>query len=78
MTDGPRIPLPSVEAGDDETQALFARFKAERGNIPNMFRTMALRPEIMKTANAHLSAVLNTGTVPKALKELCIVRVSHL
>ena len=78
MSDGPRIPVPPLDSGDEATQAVFARFQAERGNVPNMFRTMSLRPEIMQTANAHLAAVLNTGTVSKALKELCIVRVSSL
>jgi len=76
--DQPRIPLPGLDTDDAPTQEIFARFRAERGNVPNMFRTMSLRPEIMRTANAHMAAILNTGTVPKALKELCIVRVSRV
>jgi uncharacterized peroxidase-related enzyme len=43
-----------------------------------MFRTMAHRPEIFETIIAHMEAVLNTGTLPKALKELVIVRTSQL
>jgi alkylhydroperoxidase family enzyme len=43
-----------------------------------MFRTLAHRPEIMKTMAAHFRAILNTGTVEKKLKELVAVRVSHL
>jgi len=35
-----------------ETRELFERFRRERGNIPNMFRTMALRREIAATAAA--------------------------
>jgi alkylhydroperoxidase/carboxymuconolactone decarboxylase family protein YurZ len=42
----------------------------DRGNVPNMFRTMAHRPEIFETIIAHMEAVLNTGTLSKALKEL--------
>ena len=49
----------------------------DRGNVPNMFRTMAHRPEIFETIIAHMDAVLNTGTLSKALKELVIVRTSQ-
>lgn len=61
-----------------QTRAVFARFASERGNIPNMFRTMALRPEIMETAVAHMRAVFDTGTVETRLKELLAVRVSQI
>ena len=61
-----------------ELNALFDKIFAERGNVPNMFRVMAHRPEIFSTMQAHFAAVLNTGTVPKRLKELIIVRTSQL
>ena len=63
---------------DVQSQAVFDDFLRERGNIPNMFRTVAHRPEIMRTMVAHFRAVMNTGTVPKRLKELVIVRTSQL
>jgi len=46
-----------------ETAALYDKVFAQRGNVPNMFRVMAHRPEIFATMQAHFSAVLNTGTV---------------
>jgi len=46
--------------------------------VPNMFRTVAHRPEIFRTMIAHLRAVMNTGTVSQKLKELAIVRTSQL
>jgi uncharacterized peroxidase-related enzyme len=58
--------------------ALYDKIFAQRGNVPNMFRTMAHRPEIFSTMMAHFSAVLNTGTVPTKLKELIIVRTSQI
>ncbi len=74
----PRIkPLDSGDV-DPETQAVFERYQRERGNIPNMFRTMAYRPEIAKTADAHLQAIFTTGTVPVRLKEMLAVRVSQI
>jgi AhpD family alkylhydroperoxidase len=57
---------------------IYDRYLRDRGNVPNMFRTMAHRPEIFERIIAHMEAVLNTGTLPKALKELVIVRTSQL
>ena len=56
---------------------IYDRTLRDRGNVPNMFRTMAHRPEIFETIIAHMDAVLNTGTLSKALKELVIVRTSQ-
>src|SRR5947209_17441009 len=61
-----------------ETGSLFDKAFALRGNVPNMFRVMAHRPEIFATMQAHFAAVLNTGTVPTKLKELIIVRTSQV
>ena len=58
--------------------ALFDTIYAQRGNVPNMFRVMAHRPEIFATMQAHFAAVLNTGTVSTKLKELIIVRTSQV
>ncbi len=74
----PRIrPLGIDEAGP-ESRAVFDAFYAQRGNVPNMFRTLALVPEIMTTAAAHMRAVFNSGTLPLKLKELVTVRVSQV
>jgi uncharacterized peroxidase-related enzyme len=61
-----------------ETAALYDKVFAQRGNVPNMFRVMAHRPEIFATMQAHFSAILNTGTVSTKLKELIIVRTSQI
>jgi uncharacterized peroxidase-related enzyme len=61
-----------------EIAALYDKAFAQRGNVPNMFRVMAHRPEIFATMQAHFGAVLNTGTVPTRLKELIIVRTSQV
>jgi alkylhydroperoxidase family enzyme len=61
-----------------EIQDLFRSFLEERGNIPNMFRTVAHRPELLTTMLAHFRAVMGPGTVPVALKEMLAVRVSRL
>jgi uncharacterized peroxidase-related enzyme len=61
-----------------EMAALYDRAFVQRGNVPNMFRVMAHRPEIFATMQAHFAAVLNTGTVSTKLKELIIVRTSQV
>jgi alkylhydroperoxidase family enzyme len=70
-------PLDPDEVGP-ETRALFADLERERGNIPNMTRTMAYRPALAATAAAHLRAIMETGTVERRLKELLAVRVSQV
>lgn len=72
----PRIaPLP-IDGAPAEARPAFERFLAERGNVPNMFRTLALRPAIMQTLADHLHAVTYSGTVPVRLKESLSVYVS--
>ena len=61
-----------------EIAAGFDKVFAQRGNVPNMFRVMAHRPEIFTTMQAHFAAVLSTGTVSTKLKELIIVRTSQI
>lgn len=74
----PRISRLTRSEVPEAALAIYDRYLRDRGNVPNMFRTMAHRPEIFATIIAHMEAVLNTGTLPKALKELVIVRTSQL
>lgn len=62
----------------EEVRAVFTDIGAKRGNVPNMFRVYAHRPEILKTMMAHLNAVTNTGTVPVRTKELVATLVSRI
>lgn len=72
----PRIAPVSLESPPEGTQEIFDRFMATRGNVPNLYRTLALRPEIMMAYYTLLDKVLNTGTVETALKEMAVIRVS--
>jgi len=73
-----RIPRLDRDHVDGETQKIFDKYLEERGNVPNMFRTVAHRPEIFRTMIAHFRAVMNTGTLSQKLKELVIVRTSQI
>ena len=62
----------------DDVREIYERVGAQRGNVPNMFRVYAHRPQILKTMMAHLDAITNTGTVPVRTKELVATLVSRL
>ncbi|HEY1015342.1 MAG TPA: carboxymuconolactone decarboxylase family protein [Herpetosiphonaceae bacterium] len=74
----PRIEPLMPEQTTPEAQQVLAAFYRKRGNVPNMFRTFALRPEMMIAASNLMAAVLTTGTVDLRLKEMVIVRTSQL
>ncbi len=57
---------------------IFETYERERGAVPNMFRTLAHRPELLRTAIAHFRAAAEGGTLPPKLKELAAVKVSRL
>jgi uncharacterized peroxidase-related enzyme len=74
----PRISRLNRNQVSGDSLAIYDRVLLDRGNVPNMFRTMAHRPRIFETIIAHMDAVLKTGTLSTALKELVIVRTSQL
>lgn len=69
--------LDKTEVSGDVLE-LYANVGKARGNVPNMFRVYAHRPEILKTMVAHMNAITNTGTVPVRTKELVATLVSRL
>ncbi len=63
---------------DAPTAEIYDFYLKQRGNVPNMFRTVAHRPEIFRTMIAHFRAVMETGTLGAKLKEILFVRVSQI
>ncbi len=74
----PRLSKIAPDQAPEEARGTFDAFLKERGKVPNMFRTAAHRPEIMRTMATHFRTVMTSGTVERLLKELVSVRVSHL
>lgn len=64
----PRISRLERDQVTAETGVIYDRYLQQRGNVPNMFRTVAHRPEIFQTMIAHFEAVLHTGTLPLKLR----------
>jgi alkylhydroperoxidase family enzyme len=73
-----RITKLSKDEVSGDVKQLFTNIGQQRGNVPNMFRLYAHRPEILKTMVAHMNAVTNTGTVSLKTKELVATLVSRL
>lgn len=74
----PRIPALHPNEVAPQAREVLDEYFAARGNYPNMYRMLAVRPELMSTLSAHMKAVTQAGTVPQRTKELCIVLVSAL
>ena len=74
----PRIRPRDPSEVTPEVRSIFDVFLRERGNVPNMFRTVAARPRHLQTMIAHFRTVMNEGEVPPLLKELVAVRISSL
>ncbi len=74
----PRIRAITYEEAAPAAREIFDKYQKERGNIPNMFRTAAYRPEILRTMIAHFRAIMESGTVGIKLKELVAVRTSQI
>ena len=73
-----RIPKIEINEATGATKEIFDKVLKERGNVPNMFRTVALRPEILRTLVAHMRAIMEAPGVSAKLKELVIVRTSQI
>lgn len=71
-----RIKVMDINEANEGAKKIFDEFMEQRGNVPNMFRTLAYRPQILETAYTHFKTILSTGTVDIKLKEIVAVRVS--
>jgi len=57
-------------------RAALDRMAEQRGNIPNMFRVVAHRPELLTTMLAHFNEVMRPTTLSSKFKELLAVQTS--
>ncbi|MGH9467119.1 MAG: carboxymuconolactone decarboxylase family protein [Terriglobales bacterium] len=73
-----RLSRLKTEQTAPEVRPLLEAIYEQRGNVPNMFRTAAHRPELLRTMMAHFRVVMGEGVVPVKLKELLAVRVSQI
>ncbi|MBI4565763.1 MAG: carboxymuconolactone decarboxylase family protein [Planctomycetes bacterium] len=74
----PRLSKVDPASAPPEVKPIFDAMLRQRGNVPNMYRTMAHRPEILTTMAAHFKAVMAPTTLSSRLKELVVLRVSAI
>jgi len=72
--------LPFIEPVDepDELRPVFDQLRATRGRVPGMYRLLAHQPAILAAHRAYFHASLDTGLLPRALKEKIAYKVARL
>jgi alkylhydroperoxidase/carboxymuconolactone decarboxylase family protein YurZ len=55
---------------------VFDSIAATRGNIPNMYRVMAQRPDLATTMHEHFEAAMKPTTLSSRLKEMLALQTS--
>ena len=71
-----RLPLLERDQVPPEIQALYDAFIEKRGVVPNMIKTVAHSPELVKGFAAFLGPLMGPGQVTQQLKELVALHVS--
>ena len=76
----PRVPLIAFEDLEPDDRAALAALEAAPapGADAALFQALAQRPPLLRTALAHLRALMADGTVPADLKSLVAVRVAQV
>lgn len=74
----PRLRTLGKDEADPSIHADYDAFLKARGNVPNLFATLARRPAVMRAAAALLREVLAPGEVTVRVKELVALRVSRV
>jgi len=73
-----RLPVLEREQVGPEVQTIYDTYLAERGNIPNAFKTLAAVPDLLTTVIAHYRSVMFKGEIPFKTKELIFLHVSRI
>ncbi len=71
-----RLPLLDRDQVPPEVQVLYDAFLEKRGVVPNMIKTVAHSPELVKGFAAFMGPLMGPGQVSQQLKELLALHVS--
>jgi len=61
-----------------ELRPVFDQLRQTRGRVPGMYRLLAHQPEVLSAHRAYFHAVLDTGILPRTLKEKIAFKVARL
>ena len=73
-----RIPTLEPDQVSGPVREIYETYQKERGNVPNAFKTLAHRPDYLRSIIEHYRAVMFTGSLSFELKELVFVKVSKV
>ncbi len=70
-------PLPKEKAAS-EVQETYEALTKRLGKVPNIFATMAHRPDVLNKFLPLYSAIINEGTVEPRYKELAYLKTAMI
>jgi alkylhydroperoxidase family enzyme len=72
--------LPFIDPTDEpeELRPVFAQLRETRGRVPGMYQLLAHQPAVLAAHRAYFSAALDTGILPRAMKEKIAYKVARL
>lgn len=74
----PRIPYMDPNDEPAELRPVFDQLRATRGRVPGMYRLLAHQPTVLAAHRAYFDAALDTGLLPRSLKEKIAYKVARL
>ena len=72
----PRLPRLERDQAPPEVRAIYDAFLEKRGVVPNMIKTVAHSPDLVRGFAAFLGPLMGPGAVDQQLKELVALHVS--
>lgn len=73
-----RLPMVEPASEPEEVKPVFDQLRATRGRVPAMYRTLAHHPPILAAHRAYFHAALDSGALPRGLKEMIAYKVAKL
>ncbi|OPX93578.1 MAG: Carboxymuconolactone decarboxylase family protein [Pelotomaculum sp. PtaB.Bin104] len=72
-----RVKMVEVAEATGKAKEVFDDIKKNFGMVPNLFKTLALKPDILEANWEKVKAVMMQGELPRDLKEMVAVVVSQ-
>lgn len=73
----PRLPFIDPENEPPELRPVFDQLRQTRGRVPGMYRLLAHQPDVLAAHRAYFHAALDSGLLPRTLKELIAYKVAR-
>ena len=73
----PRIAIREDQGISEETKVIFSEIEASFGKVPNLFRTYAHHPPLLRANWEKVKAVMGEGSLSQKAKQAIAVLVSR-